>query len=265
MKIFDVHTHAFPRRIAARSLEMIAGKAHVPYYHAGDFDALVQYERSGGADGFLILPIATKAASVRSINTWVAGKAGACGAVAFGTLYPGMEGYEAELDFLRQNGIRGIKLHPEYQAFFVDDERMYPMYEAVFRRDMVISFHAGEDLGYPPPVHGDAGRLARMMDDFPHGRIIAAHMGGLNQYDKVMECLAGRRNVWMDTSFVAHYMKAEDIVRLVRTHGSERILFGTDAPWAAFDDIKHAIESAGLTEDELRGIFWDNASELLMP
>lgn len=259
MKIFDAHTHAFPKRIAQQSIEVIAAKADVPHYHAGDFDALMAYEKQGGADAFLLLPIATKAKSVRSINEWVAGKAQK-GVLACGTLHPEMEDFEAEADRLVKLHLRGVKLHPEYQGFFVDDERVFPLYEAVFDRGLAIYFHAGEDLGYPPPVHGDARRIARVAQAFPKGRIVAAHMGAMNQYETVLTELVGRKNVWMDTSFAAQRMKPEAVRHLIRSHGADKFFFGTDAPWARFEDAVGALTGAGLDDAELQLIFWDNAA-----
>ena len=95
---------------------------------------------------------------------------------------------------------------------------------------------------------------------FPEGRIIAAHMGGLFQLDEAMDSMVGLPNVWMDTSFASERMRPEDIVRLVRAHGADRFLFGTDAPWADFATARDAVALSGLAQEELEAIFWDNAA-----
>lgn len=261
-KIFDAHTHAFPDKIAARAIETGSAKAHIPAYHDGSFAGLCKYEENGGADAFLLLPIATNPASVRSVNDWAASKQGGK-TYAFGSIHPEMADYKSELDYIVSLGLRGIKMHPEYQVFFVDDKHMFPIYEAVFERGLIISFHAGVDLGFPPPVRGDARRIARVCDAFPDGRIIAAHMGGMSQYDIVRETLVGRDNLWMDTSFASVEMTAEEICALVKQHGAHRFLFGTDAPWRKFEASKNAILHSGLPDDALAAIFFDNAANLL--
>ena len=240
----------------------LAEKAHIPAHHDGTFAGLAAYEQAGGVAGFLLLPIATKASSVRSINEWVAGKTGG-NVVAFGALHPDCEDVAGEVAYIQALGLKGIKLHPEYQAFDVDEERIMPLYETVFGQGLPICFHAGADLGFPPPLRGDAQRIAKVSQRFPEGKIIAAHMGGLYQYETVCECLAGRRNVWMDTSFATERMQAEEITHLVRLHGADRFLFGTDAPWARLEAAQDAVIGAGLTETELRMVFWDNAAKLL--
>ena len=259
-RIFDAHTHAFPDKIAEKTIQLLAGQAGIPYYHDGSFAGLEKYEAEGGADAFLLLPIATKPASVRSINEWVAARTGG-GVFACGSVHPDCGNVQEELDHLLELGLLGVKLHPEYQEFFVDEERMFPVYEAIFERNLPIYFHAGPDVGFPPPVRAAADRLAKVAEAFPQGRIIAAHMGSLYQTAEVLEHLAGRPNVWMDTSFSAERMSAEEIVTLVRWHGADRFFFGTDAPWADFAAARDALLSSGLTRGELEKIFWHNAAE----
>lgn len=259
-RIFDMHTHAFPDAIAKRAVAVTAAKADIPAYHDGSIDGLLEYENP--AQGFLLLPIATNPASVRGVNDWAAAQVG--GKIrAFGSIHPDMADPEAELDHIVSIGLPGIKLHPEYQNFFVDAERLFPVYRAVFDRGLIVSFHAGTDLGYPPPVRGDAARIAAVAEAFPHGRIIAAHMGGFLQYDTVCQTLAGRENVWLDTSYYARVMEPDKMLHLSRLHGVKRILFGSDAPWTPFDESRGALIDAGFTEDELRDIFYDNAARLL--
>lgn len=261
-KIFDCHTHAFPDAIAPRAMAFLSEKAGIVNHHDGTFSGLSAYERNGGASGFLLLPIATKAAQTHSVNQWAAEQTGG-GVYAFGSIHPEFADFETELDFLQARGVKGVKLHPEYQDFFVDEPRLFPLYEAIFRRDMILYLHAGEDLGFPPPVRGDAERIAAVSARFPQGRIVAAHMGGFRQYDRVCRFLAGRGNVWIDTSFAAQRMEPCEAVRLVRLHGVRRVVFGTDAPWAGFYESKDAVLHSGLSPNELDDIFWNNSAALL--
>lgn len=263
MRIFDAHTHAFPTKIAATTMAKLSSHANIPHYHDGSFAGLAAYEKAGGAEGFLLLPIATKAKSVRSINEWVAAKCGG-GAYAFGTLYPGMEDFEEAIAHIQALGMRGVKMHPEYQSFFVDDESLFPMYAALFDAGLALYLHAGRDEGFGEPVHGDVRRIARLADAFPRGKIIAAHMGGLYQEDLVLGHLAGRDNVWMDTSFAAQRMDSGRVREIIRAHGAHRFFFGTDAPWSDFKSAKDAVLNAGLTQKEMDAIFWDNAAAILV-
>lgn len=261
-KIFDAHTHAFPSKLAARAVGTMSEKAELPYWHDGSFKGLCEYEKKGGACGFLILPIATKPSQAYTVNTWAAKKAGGC-VYAFGSVHPESENLEAELDYVVSLKMKGIKLHPEYQDFFADEERMFPFYKAIFDRGLMIYFHAGADLGFPPPIRGDAERISRVCDAFPDSTIIAAHMGGFLQGDEVKKHLIGRENVWFDTSFAAECMTLREIAELTRMHGAKRVMFGTDAPWTVFENTKNALLESGLTDGELADVFYNNAAELL--
>ncbi|MDL2205697.1 amidohydrolase family protein [Eubacteriales bacterium OttesenSCG-928-N13] len=259
-KVFDAHTHAFPDAIARGAVDGLSEKAGIAHFHNGSYDELAQYEAQ--ADGYLLLPIATKPAQMRSVNTWAAQKMGGK-MQAFGSVHPLAEDWRPELDHVQSLGLKGIKLHPEYQDFYADDPRHFPLYAEIFARGLILCFHAGVDLGFPPPLHGAAEAIARVADAFPNGRIIAAHMGGYQQFDEAMAHLAGRENLWMDTSYVADEMAKEQLVQLSRAHGIDRILFATDAPWKPFDSMLAAVLNAGFDEDELQKILYQNAAKLL--
>lgn len=259
-KVFDTHTHAFPDAIAQAAVEGLTKRAGIPHYHDGTYSGLTAYEAR--ADKFLLLPIATKPQQAHSVNTWAARHVGGK-MLSFGSVHPQSAQFIDELDEVVALGLRGIKLHPEYQQFFVDDERHFPLYRAIFERGLILCFHTGVDLGYPPPLHGSARRMARVCDAFPNRRIIAAHMGGYLEYEDSWNYLAGRENLWMDTAYVTLEMPPEQLKLLARRHGTERVLFATDAPWTALDDSLGTILRAGFTHEELQNILYDNAARLL--
>lgn len=262
-KIFDAHTHAFPSKLAARAVGSISEKAAgIPYRHDGSFAGLCEYEKQGGSCGFLLLTIATKPSQTYAANTWVAKKTGN-GVYAFGSVHPDSENLEDELDYIVSLKLKGVKLHPEYQEFYPDEEKMFPFYNAIFDRGLMIYFHAGADLGYPPPIKGEAKRIARVCEAFPNNTVIAAHMGGFLQGGEVKKHLAGRENVWFDTSFAAECMKSREIAELTRLHGVKRVMFGTDAPWTKFENTKNALLESGLNDEELADVFYNNAARLL--
>lgn len=261
-RIFDAHTHAFPDFIAQRAVTSLAAQGGVTPHHDGTIAGVRAYEAAGGACGFLVLPIATKPSQTRSVNEWAAGIMGD-GCYAFGSIHPDSAHWQEELDRIVDLGLKGVKLHPEYQEFFVDEERMLPIYEAIFARDLPVCFHAGVDIGFHRPLRGGAEGIGRVSEAFPEGKIIAAHMGGFRQLETVKECLAGKRNVWMDTSFAVNEMTSQEIRELIFLHGSDRFMFATDAPWTAFDTGVQALLSAGLEEEVLEDIFYKNAAGLL--
>lgn len=260
--IFDFHTHCFPDAIAARTMETLGDKAGIPYYHDGSYAGLIGYEQE--ADGFLVLPIATKPSQTRSILQFAASIDGDGKARSLGSVHPFDPDYRMWLDLIVSSGFKGVKLHPEYQDFFVDDERLLGFYRDVFDRGLLLALHAGSDLGFDNPIHGDPERIAWLCDRFPDARVVAAHMGGYDRWERVSKHLAGRRNLWLDTSFAAGVMPDGDFAALARKHGPDRILFGTDSPWRPFDKTLDALLNVGFSPAELRGILCDNAMELLV-
>ena len=99
-------------------------------------------------------------------------------------------------------GIKGVKFHPDYQMFFVDEERMFPLYRQMADAGLIAFFHAGVDIGLPPPVHCPPDRLATVLDRVPDLTVVAAHFGGFKMWDDVEKYLIGR-NLWLDTSLHA--------------------------------------------------------------
>ena len=88
-------------------------------------------------------------------------------------------------------------------------------------------------------------------------------MGGWRMWDKVEKDLVGS-NVYLDTSFALPYMtEQKQFERIIKAHGSEKILFGTDSPWQDLHSGVNEILLADLTEQERENIFWNNAAKLL--
>ena len=82
---------------------------------------------------------------------------------------------------------------------------------------------------------------------------------GIDEVDRV---LVGR-NLWLDTSFTLAWFPAARFVEMARRHSIEKVLFGTDSPWADQGEEIQLHEDSGLTEEELAAVFYDNAASLL--
>jgi hypothetical protein len=213
--------------------------------------------------------VATRPQQVRTINAWAAEQeAIRCSSrqpeqlMFFGTLHPDLENWREEIGRIKKDGLRGIKFHPDYQSFFVDEERMWPVYEALFQESLIILFHAGEDVGLPPPVHCTPERLARVLRRFPGSRIIAAHMGGYLCWEGVARHLVGKE-IYFDTSFSFAGLGAAGMARLIRSHGPEKVLFGTDSPWTSQRESLASIQGLDLPPDAKERILYRNAVLLL--
>ncbi|MBU1693697.1 MAG: amidohydrolase family protein [Verrucomicrobia bacterium] len=260
-KIIDVHTHIFPDDLAARAIQQLVGKSGETAFLDGTAAGLRASMRANGIAFSVTQPVSTRPAQTPSINTFVMG-ARHPDLIHFGTLHPGYADPEAEIERLARGGIKGIKFHPDYQSFFVDEERMFPIYRKMAEVGLIAFFHAGVDIGLPPPVHGPPERLARVLERVPDLVMVAAHFGGFKMWDEVARHLIGK-SVWLETSFTLSWLPAPDFARMARRHGIERVMFGTDSPWAEQGPEIALLEKTGLDEAELAAVFHDNAARLL--
>lgn len=262
--IIDFHTHCFPDALAKRAIATLSENGSIRPYHDGTAAGLVALQERSGVSQSVIMPIATKSSQTAGINQWAAEvQAAFAGKIlAFGSLHPASTRFKEEIAALKALGLKGVKLHPEYQNFHVDDPSYYPLYEAVFSAGLPILFHTGGDVAFPPPYHAEPAAVARMAKAFPGATIIAAHLGGYAMWEESEQCLIGS-DVMMDISTAAGTIDSERLVRLCRAHGTDKILFATDSPWFDPAETIRAVENAGFTEAEKLAIYSENAKRLL--
>jgi len=228
--VVDFHTHCFPDELAPRAMSKLAAAANIPFFSDGTTAGLKRSMDQAGIDVSVVLSIATKAEQVTNVNTWTA-RIQESRLIAFGSLHPDTADWQQEVNRMVSLGIRGVKFHPDYQDFYIDDPRMFEIYDGLVRAGLIILFHAGLDAAYEPPFRCTPPRLARVVDAFPSGKFVAAHLGGYKHWDEVEEHLVGR-NLYFDTSFSLGHMEAAQWRRICENHGFDKILFGTDSPWA---------------------------------
>lgn len=261
MRIIDIHIHVFPDELADRAIPALAAQAGIPAHLDGRVSSIKSSMDEAGICISVVQPVATKPSQVRTINQW-AKEITHDNIISFGALHPEYEEWRQEIHRLKDMGIPGIKLHPDYQKFFVDEERMFPIYEAIFQEDLILLLHSGVDIGLPAPYHCCPKRLQRVAETFPGAKIIAAHMGGYDCWDYVEEYLVGT-DILFDTSFSSHRMGIERMVNIIRGHGPEKILFGTDSPWTHQKSEVKTIESLPLPLKDKKLILGENAARLL--
>jgi|LSQX01.3.fsa_nt_gb predicted TIM-barrel fold metal-dependent hydrolase len=229
MKVIDVHTHCFSDELAVKAIPILAKRAKTKPYCDGTINCLRESMKKSGIDISVVQTIATKAQQTRTINKW-ASEIQSEDIIAFGTIHPDYKEWKEEIEYLKNNKIRGVKFHPDYQNFCVDEKSMYPIYEKLFSEGMIVLFHSGVDIGLPAPYHCTPENLSKVIDAFPQGNIIAAHMGGHKYWDEVQKYLIGK-NVYFDTSYSFRYLGIEVMEKMIKNHGADKILFGTDSPW----------------------------------
>ena len=128
--VIDFHTHAFPERIAKGAIEKLAlaSGGLIPQTE-GTLESLRCEMQNDGVDLSVVLGIATNPAQQNNVNSFAAEINETEGFMAFGSVHPDAPDAVCELERIKELGLKGIKLHPEYQSFFVDDEKMKPIYK----------------------------------------------------------------------------------------------------------------------------------------
>lgn len=266
MNVTDFHTHAFPDSLADRaiaSLEAGAEGSGFRAFHDGRVSGLLASMDAAGIDRSVICPIATKPEQFDGILAWCR-SIGSERIVPFGSLHPKSPRAIEQVAAIGAAGLAGIKLHPMYQEFAIDAPELDPLYAAIAERGLLLVQHCGDDVAYPGSDLATPQRIAAMMGRHPTLRLVATHLGGWNVWDEVRQHVLGLPGeVYLETSFAPTMLPPDEAVAMIRTHGADRVLFGTDSPWNAQDAELAALRALPLTSGERVAIEAGNAARLL--
>lgn len=278
--IIDLHTHTFPDRIAASTIEKLAKLSHTRPYSDGSNAGLRSSMAQAGVDCSVVLPVATNTRQVSRVNDSSAQLNevfSETGILSLGCIHPDSPDWKEELDRIVSLGLKGIKIHPVYQGVDVDDPRYLRILDRCGQLGLLVVAHAGLDIGFPGQVHCSPKMFLHAIRQVGPVRMVLAHMGGWRNWDEVEELLTDTA-VCLDTSYALgqitplddHFSPEElplmsdgQFVRMVRKFGAERICFGTDSPWGGQKENLAMLRALPLTEEELTAILGGNAKRLL--
>lgn len=262
--IIDFHTHTFPDKIAARTIEYLSAKGNIKPFSDGTVSGLKASMKRAGVDISVVLPVATSPHQVDTINRLSAELSGREGVYFFGAIHPECENVGAILDFIKSAGLRGVKIHPDYQNAFFDDKRYVNIIGEAVSRDLLVVTHAGLDVAYPDCIHCTPDMVLRVMKEVGaplENKLILAHLGGFGLADEVLAKLAGLP-VYMDTAVVLDYYPEKGL-EIMRRHGFDKILFASDSPWADQGRFVSIVKDMRLDEADEKRVFGSNAASLL--
>lgn len=263
-KIIDFHTHTFPDKIVAKTIASLEEKAGVKAKADGTMKGLLDSMKCFGVDLSVIMPVVTRPEQFQTINNVAAKINEDYGqrVISFGGIHPASQNYKKELGYIKALGLKGIKLHPDYQGVSIDDIGYKHIIDYASELDLIIMVHAGIDIGIPQPVRCPPEKSLAIIEELQPTKLILAHMGGWKQWDDVERLIAGK-NVYMDCAFCSSYMSPVQFERIVNKHGADKILFATDSPWEAPDSTINWIESTSLSGEQKQQIYFKNACEIL--
>jgi uncharacterized protein len=261
MKIIDFHTHAFPDALAARAMPHLEHEGNTKAALDGKISSLLNSMDAAGIGRSVVCSIATKPVQFDGIMTWSKAIASER-LLPFPSVHPDDAEAVERVRAIHAAGFKGIKLHPYYQSFDLDEERVFPIYAEADWLNLAILMHTGFDLAYPRDCKADPVRTANVVRQFPHLKFVTTHLGAWEDWDEVRKHLLGKP-VYMDISYSIDDMGRGAAREFMLAHPAEYLVFGTDSPWA---DQKEAIDilralKLGAEREEL--ILFRNAQRLL--
>lgn len=265
--IIDIHTHIFPEKIAEYAIKKLECTGDLKASTNGMLDGLKASMISADIDCSVVMPVVTRLEQFENVNTYAAWLNENCcdgphKIMSFGGVHPDDGDYLSHLKQIKDMGIKGIKLHPDYQNVYIDDKRFLDIIYKATELDLAVLIHAGIDIGLPEPVHCPPDRAKKMINEVQPEKLVLAHYGGYGQWDMVEEYLVGEK-VYFDTAFLVDRIEEEQFVRIVKNHGAEKILFGSDCPWTSQNDSVEFIKQLPINEQEKEQILGLNAKNLL--
>ena len=162
--------------------------------------------------------------------------------------------------YIKERGMRGIKLHPEIDHFMLDERILGPIFDKARDCGVPIIFHSGNTANTDPLT---IGYLAAQ---YPKVPVILGHMGLIDGSKKAALAASKVTNLYLETSVVS--WMSHNFVPAVLKVGYEKVLYGSDHPYNPFQMeidklVKYAVQYTGWTAKELKMILGGNLKRLL--
>ena len=258
--LIDIHTHIYPDKIARKAADSVRDFYDLEgsLQMDGTVDMLLKRGAEAGISHFVVLPVSNGPTHVRSINNFILEQTKTHdNFIGFGTVHAAMENIEEEVDRILSVGLKGIKMHPDSQRFNIDDERLFPVYDAIRGRIPVL-LHMGDqryDFSHP-------ARLRKVLAQFPDLQVIAAHFGGYSMFETARENLEDTPCVF-DISSAMMFMQPGEAEGYINRYGAERMAYGTDYPlWDPVTEVQR-FRRLKLTGEQFDQISYKTAQRIL--
>ncbi len=258
-RIVDAHTHAFPDALAPSAVPKLeAGGRWEPVraHYDGTVGGLLASMDRAGIDRAIVVPVATKPEQTPKIARWSASVA-SDRLVPFASVHPDCPDVEAEVARAGEAGLRGLKFHPHYMDCALDDPRVVRIARAAAEAGLAMLTHAGHDVAFEADDRASPERVRRLHEAVPELRLTAAHLGGWQRWDEVLEHLAGLP-VYLETSYSLGRCPPAVLEKVLDAHPREYLMFGTDGPWTDQETELAKFLALPLDEEARRLALWEN-------
>ena len=258
--IIDCHCHIYPDKIARRAVDGISKFYDLPMCYDGKSSTLIEESSKVGVCHNVIFSVATTPLQVRSINSFIANcvKEGQGRFTGLGSLHPDTENVDEEIENIKKLGLKGVKLHPDFQEFRINDKRLFPIYETCSEAGLPLLLHTGDyryDFSNPE-------RMADVLSKFSELTVIGAHFGGWSVWDKATELLTEFDNFYVDTCSSFQWLDKEKTVEIIKRYGAHKILFATDFPMWSYEKEYDYFMSLDISDEDRHKILYENAVKL---
>ena len=240
--VIDFHTHVYPDKIAEKTIQtlMSSAPAVTAVYTKGTLSALLESMENAGIDKSVILPVATRKGQFDTINKFALNiNMNHKNLVSFGGIHPDDDDIPEKIRFLKENGFKGVKIHPDYTDTFIYDERYIKIIKECAEQGLKIVTHAGADPAFDT-IHCHPKKAREILDNIRSATgepfMIFAHLGGIRVHEDVKKYLLGS-NCYLDISCSFSELgswcdtTAKEVTDVIKMHGADKILFATDSPW----------------------------------
>lgn len=258
----DVHTHAFPDDIAETAMNKLTAEVpDCPAYLNGTVADLIKSMDAANIIKSVVCSIATKPTQFEPIFNW-SKEIFSDRIIPFPSIHPSDKQWEKHLEMISEHGFRGIKMHPYYQEFYLDEQPMLDIAKKVSDLGLVLIMHTGFDVAFERIDRAGPQRILNLVDKCPELKLVSTHMGGWQQWDQVNELLIGKP-IYMETSFCQDYINRDMFRQMLANHPTEYLMFGSDSPWKEQKASMDYIKTLPVTPENIAKIMGQNAQVLL--
>lgn len=271
----DFHTHNFPDNLARRAIDGMLKLLRNCIVPAGDgtLSRQIADMKRDGIDRAVMCPVATKPEQadviVRracEIREGVYGEDAARMIIPFASLHPSDPYLLRHIDQILKAGLPGVKMHPYYQRFALQDPLVAPFLASIRDAGLIVVCHCGVDLGYPDhPIDCGPAQIAQLLSNVPGlaPHFVAAHLGGFSgapahAVDRLLDS-----GCFFDTAVLEVDQPKDEPRRLMAEWPADRLLFGTDYYWTSQRQVADWVKELRPDPMDREKIFHRNAERLL--
>ena len=259
--IIDFHTHAFPDNLAEKAIKTLEEEGGIKAHLNGKISSLISSMDTCSIEKSIVCSIATKPSQFDSILKW-SREIKSDRIIPFPSFHPQDSEFAERISQIKNEGFKGIKFHPYYQNFTIDEEYLFPIYEKICREVLLLVMHTGFDFAFPFIRKADPQRIVKIKEEFPELKLVTTHLGSWQDWENVEKFIVGKR-IYMEISFSLEFLKENIVKRIIVNHPEGYVLFGTDSPWTDQKQSLDLLRKLQLGEEKEKRILRDNAVKLL--